>query len=176
MKVSVGSKNPVKLRSVELAFEALWPDIEWQFSTCSVPSGVRDQPMSDEEATTGARNRARHALAAHNAEYGVGLEGGLHNLDGRWFDAGWGVVVDAKGNEGIGSTIRMQVPSRIMKLLDAGYELGDACDAVFDSQNAKQGPGFYGLMTNGILDRTVAYRDAVITALAPFINRELFEQ
>lgn len=30
MKVAVGSKNPVKIEAVRLAFEQIWPQRQWQ--------------------------------------------------------------------------------------------------------------------------------------------------
>jgi inosine/xanthosine triphosphatase len=173
--VAIGSLNPVKAQSVRLAFKLMWPECDWEFQTSAVSSGVATQPMSDEEAATGAANRARRAIGDRDADYGVGLEGGLNSVDGRWFDSGWAVVIDRSGREGIGSTLRMQVPDAIITLLGEGHELGDACDMLFKQEDAKQGPGFFGLMTRGVLDRATTYRDAIIAAFAAFVNDDIFQ-
>jgi inosine/xanthosine triphosphatase len=130
--------------------------------------------MSDKESITGARNRAKKALESLGADYGVGLEGGLQEIEGNWFDAGWIVVVDKEGNEGIGSTIRMMTPEKMMDLIKQGMELGHVNDKLFGLENSKHGDGHFGLMTNGAITRTDGYRDGVIAALARFIKPEVF--
>jgi inosine/xanthosine triphosphatase len=174
MKIAVGSKNPVKIACVQQAFEKVFPDTTWEVEGVDVVSGVSDQPMSDKESITGARNRAKKALESLGADYGVGLEGGLQEIEGNWFDAGWIVVVDKEGNEGIGSTIRMMTPEKMMDLIKQGMELGHVNDKLFGLENSKHGDGHFGLMTNGAITRTDGYRDGVIAALARFIKPEVF--
>lgn len=173
MRVAVGSKNKVKIEAVRLAFEALWPEKKWQVEGTDVSSGVSDQPMSDEESIQGAYNRARKALKALKADYGVGLEGGLQKTGGHWLDCGWIVAVDKKGNEGIGSTVKMVVPDKMMELIHDGEELGIACDIIFDMKDVKQGVGHFGLMTKNQITRTSGYKDGVIAALSYFIHPDL---
>lgn len=173
MKVAVGSKNRVKIKSVKLAFEALWPDKKWQVEGVDVDSGVPDQPMSDEESIRGAHNRARKALKELRADYGVGLEGGLQKTGDHWLDCGWIVVLDNNGNEGIGSTVKMVVPGKMMKLIHEGQELGVACDIIFDVEDARQGAGHFGLMTKNQITRTSGYKDGVIAALSYFVHPNL---
>lgn len=173
MKVAVGSKNKVKIVAVKLAFEALWPEKKWHVEGIDVDSGVSDQPMSDEESIRGAFNRAQKALKELKADYGVGLEGGLQKTGDHWLDCGWIVVMDKDGNEGIGSTVKMIVPEKMMKLIHDGEELGIACDIVFDMQDTKQGVGHFGLMTKNQITRTSGYKDGVIAALSYFLHPDL---
>lgn len=176
MIVAVGSLNPVKLESVRLAFGALWAARAWDIRGCEVSSGVSAQPMTDAEARSGARTRARNAIRVAGADYGVGLEGGLQKVEDQWFNMGWAAVVDRAGAEGLGSTVRMIVPPALMRLVLSGSELGEACDQVFNSSNSKHAQGHFGLMTNDAIDRTGAFRDAVISALAPFLNPGLMDR
>ena len=175
MIVAVGSQNPVKLESARLAFTILWPNIMWEVIGCPIDSTVPVQPMSDEQARQGARTRARSAIEYMDSDYGVGLEGGLQEIEGCWFDSGWVVVLDKTGKEGIGSTIRMRVPPRLMRLVMDGKELGDACDQIFGLDNTKRGIGFFGLMTANMVNRTGTFRDAVLAALTPFLHPELLD-
>lgn len=175
--VAVGSNNPVKVEAARLAFEAVWPEFAWQARGVKVASQVAAQPMSDEESITGARNRARGALAElPEALFGVGLEGGLQQTSGWWFDAGWVVVIDRVECEGIGATLKLPVSAQMMRLVEQGMELGDICDLLFQKQNSKQANGFFGLMTNDVVTRTRAYTDGVIAALARFLHPRLFEE
>ena len=175
LKVSVGSKNPVKIEAARLAFEKVFPEIKWEVAGVDVPSGVSDQPMSDAESIKGATNRAKRALKKLKTDYGVGLEGGLNQINNDWFDCGWAVIVDKKGNRGIGSTARIQTPPSMMKLIHDGLELGVVNDIIFKKTNTKHGDGHFGLMTKNAITRTSGYRDGVFMALARFIHPNLFE-
>ena len=173
MIVAVGSKNPVKIEGARSAFGTVWPDRDWEVKGVEVSSGVPDQPMSDAESIRGAGNRAKRSRKALDADFGVGIEGGLNKIGKHWFTCGWAVVVDREGNEGSGSSIRMVVPEKMMKLIREGKELGEVCDLIFDGVNTKQHQGHFGLMTNNAITRPQAYRDGVISALANFVHPHL---
>ncbi len=173
--IAVGSQNPVKVESVRLGFSKVWPQVSWEAVGYKTTSRVSDQPMSVTESITGARNRAKSALNDNpEAEYGVGLEGGLEQINNDWFDCGWIVIIDRQGREGIASTGRIHTPESMMKLIHEGKELGDVIDIVFHRQNAKQAEGQFGLMTNGAVTRTTGYTEAVCLALSRYLHPELF--
>ena len=173
MIAAVGSVNPAKIEAARLAFGAVWPGGLDGIHGCNVSSGVAAQPMTDAETIRGARNRAARAIDLGAADYGVGIEGGLEQADGSWFNSGWAVVVDRAGREGVGSTLRMQVPPALMEIVLAGQELGAACDIVFGRTGANRAEGFVGLMTGNAIHRSGALCDAVIAALTPFLHPAL---
>jgi inosine/xanthosine triphosphatase len=170
MIVTVGSLNPAKIEATRLAFAALRPGHILQMRGYEVSSGVAAQPMTDAEAICGARNRAVRAIALGECDYGVGIEGGLQQTEGTWFNSGWAVVVDRRGREGVGSTLRMQVPVALMELVLGGQELGEACNVIFGRTAANRAAGFVGLMTGNAIHRTGALCDAVIAALTTFLH------
>lgn len=174
MKVVVGSTNPVKIEAVKQAFDKVFPEKKWQVVGIEVLSGVPNQPMSDLESIKGARNRAKNALKKVKADFGVGLEGGLQQVGKCWFDCGWIVVLDKKGTEGIGSTIKMETPKKLMELIKKGMELGEANDVLFRTVNSKQAEGHFGLMTKNAITRTSGYKSGVIAALSHFVHPKLF--
>lgn len=175
MKVAIGSENPVKIECVKLAFQAAWPDKTFEFVSYKTDSGVSAQPMSDAESIKGAIARAQQALSGHDADYGVGLEGGLQKIGEIYYDSGWIVIIDRQHRRGIGSTAKFPIPEKCMKMILDGKELGDAIDILFKEDNMKQKRGFFGGMTNNLITRTSAYKDAVIVALSRFLHPELFE-
>lgn len=175
MNIIVGSENPVKIAAASQGFQKVWPDKEWITQGVNVPSGVSDQPMTDKESIKGARNRAQEAMNSKPADYAVGLEGGIQQIDDLWFDCGWIVVIDKKGGEGIGSTARIITPKKMIQKIEQGMELGHVVDEFFGTTNAKQQGGHFGLMTNGTITRTSGYVDGVIMALTRFIHPQLFE-
>jgi len=96
-KVIIASKNPVKVNATKKAFENVFPAEHFEFIGLQVPSFVSDQPMSDEETLEGAINRAENAkLARKDADFWVGIEGGIET-DGINMDAfGWMIILSKK--------------------------------------------------------------------------------
>lgn len=176
MKIAVGSKNPIKIKAVEQAFKKVWPRKKWQVLGLDISSGVSSQPMSDAESIKGATNRAKGALEKSKADFGVGIEGGLHSIGTEWFDTAWIVVISKNGDKGIGSTYRLQTPKLIMKMIKKGLEIGEANDKIFNLKNSKQKAGHFGLMTNGIITRSDAYTYGIICALSRFIVPAVFDE
>jgi len=176
MRVIVGSTNPVKINAVKEAFEKMFPDTSWEISGVKIDSGVSEQPMSDEESIRGATNRAKKSLHEEKADFGVGLEGGIQKIGNEHIVSGWAVVISKNGDRGIGSSIGMRVPEKIIALIKNGQELGDAIDVTFKGENLKQKEGFFGIMTNNAITRTHGYRDGTIAALTPFLHPEVFEK
>jgi inosine/xanthosine triphosphatase len=175
MNIAIGSTNPVKIAATLKGFQKVWPKQKWEAQGFAVSSGVSAQPMSDKETIQGGRNRADAALAAcPEAEYGVGLEGGIQQIGDQWFDCGWIIVHRRDGKEGIGSSIRMQTPAKMIKMVEQGMELGDIVDQLCEVKNAKQANGHFGLMSNNIITRESGYTDGVVAALVAFLQPELF--
>lgn len=176
-KIAVGSKNPVKIEAVRLAFTDVWPEIEWEIVGSEIDSGVSSQPMSDRESVKGATNRAKRALKLHQADFGVGLEGGIQKVGQEYIDSGWMIVVAKDGRVGIGSSVRMHTPHKMMKMvLEEGKELGEVCDILFKRKNTKHAEGQFGLMTKNLITRTEGYRHGVISALVRFIHPDLYDK
>lgn len=176
-KVAVGSKNPVKINAVRLAFKKLFPDETFEVIGIEVDSGVPSQPMSDKESIRGAKNRAKRSMKQLKADFGVGLEGGIQKIGKNYFDSGWMVIIDQNGYEGIGSTVKAPIPKKIMDLiLYEDHELGSAGEKIYNIKNLKQKEGHFGIMSKGHITRTSGYVDGLIMALAPFVHKDLFSE
>ena len=170
LKIIVTSKNPVKIAAVEEAFRLQLPQAKLQTVAVSVASGVADQPMSDQETRQGARTRVANARQAYpDADYWVGLEGGLDVFDGCLMAFAWMVVAD---NKRISETrsVTLPLPPQVQELVSTGLELGDANDKVFSTLNSKQGGGAFGLLTDGLMTRESVYTQTLVLALIPFVH------
>ena|SRR3989338_1271284 len=175
MKIVVASKNPVKLKAAEEGFKKMFPGGSFETIGVSVPSGVSDQPRSDKEALEGATNRAENAKAAMpEADFWVGLEGGVEDRDEGMIVFAWTVVLGKHGRIGRGKNSSFFLPPRIAELIREGKELGDADDIVFGRTNSKQANGAVGLLTNDVITRTVQFVEGVVLALIPFKNEGLY--
>jgi len=175
MNIVVASVNPVKIATTRNGFEKMFPNQALSLRGISVPSGVSDQPFSSHETLTGAINRANNArLQCPEAEFWVGIEGGIEPENGgNWMAFAWVVILsrDQIGKARTGSFI---LPMRVCHLIQKGLELGDADDIVFGRSNSKQENGAVGILTADALNRTSLYEQAVIMALIPFKNPDLY--
>jgi inosine/xanthosine triphosphatase len=140
-------------------------------------SGVPAHPIGNSQCFKGARNRARAALQKMpGATFGIGMEGGLFIQSGRWFEHGAIVVLDRTGKEGVGWSVAVQVPSRIVAIMrEEKLDLGTALDRKFQRKDIGRQEGWFGIATNNRITRAQGYREAVISAFAPFLNPALFE-
>lgn len=66
------------------------------------------------------------------------------------------------------------LPSSLVHLIVSGMELSHADDAVFGRVNSKQKSGTVGILTNGLVDRTAYYEQALILALLPWIRPDVY--
>lgn len=187
MKIIVGSKNPVKVGAVEEAFAKYFP--KYEIIGIDVASGVSAQPMSELETMNGARQRAYAALESDSqAEYGVGLEGGVTELDptspnwsgvhggkGKLFECAWVAIVNREQKEGLGGGLYFELPEKIATRIRAGGELGPIMNELTGEDNVKQKMGAIGIFTKGQLDRKQAYVQIVLSALIKFVSPEWFE-
>jgi len=172
-RISIGSKNPVKLAAVENAIRKIWSDAE--IINIDVSSGVSDQPTSDDEAIKGATNRARLSLQKTNSDLGIGLEGCTVDTKYGMFVSSWVVVIDKNGEIGIGCSGRILLPAKVASEIRKGKELGFVMDEFIGDHNIKQKEGTVGILTNNLVPRTDAFEIAVIYALSKFINPKYYK-
>lgn len=154
----------------------MFPDEIFVIRTVSVSSDVSDQPHTDHETVTGAANRARHAAELFpQADYWIGIEGGITDEDHEMAAFAW-VYILSPHQVGKSRTGTFFLPAAVAKLIRQGYELGQADDIVFQTQNSKQENGAVGLLTGNLIDRGRLYEQAVLLALIPFRNPGLYPQ
>lgn len=160
-KIVVASKNPVKINATLDGFIKMFP----------------------EETFQGAWNRAENvSRAIPVADFWVGLEGGVEEKNGEMVRRGspqveafaWVAIKGKNGKFGKGRTGTFFLPPKIAELIRQGKELGEADDIVFKRENSKQENGAVGILTGDVLNRANHYAIAVIMALIPFKNEELY--
>ncbi len=177
MKVLVGSKNPVKIDAVKEALENYFADVE--VIGYKVESNVPDQPFND-ETFYGAENRTFELKKINeqqniNADYFVGIEGGISKVFNRWFAYGVVCIMNAEGDKGFGTSAHFELPEKVITEIKNGKELGAVMDEIQNEQNTKQKKGAIGYFTNGKMTRKDLYIPGIITALIPFLHKEHFD-
>ncbi|NOX19219.1 MAG: inosine/xanthosine triphosphatase [Chlorobi bacterium] len=176
MLILIGSTNPVKINATKKAFARFYEGVS--VKGVSVSSGVSDMPIN-EETTKGAFNRANELTRLNerkslNADFFVGIEGGIGKFFGEWFSFGMMCVIDREGKRSFGSSPHFQLPPSVIKRLLNGVELGDVMDEISKTHNSKQKFGAIGFFTNGVMDREELYAAGLTAALAPFQHKNLY--
>ncbi|MBZ9731756.1 DUF84 family protein, partial [Salegentibacter sp. JZCK2] len=82
-----------------------------------------------------------------NADYWVGIEGGIEKTGEKEMQAFAWIVVKSRQYIGKGKTGTFFLPDEIISLINEGKELGEADDIVFGQNNSKQKNGAVGILT-----------------------------
>ncbi len=174
MKIIIGSTNPVKISCVEKAFKKVFPHKRIKVKELEADSGVSNQPMGNEETLMGAINRSRFCRNQKpKADFWVGIEGGC-KFRGTELEAFAWMVIKTKTKTGKARTASFFLPDEVARLVKEGMELGDADDMVFARKDSKQKNGAVGILTHDLIDRTSYYEQAMVLALIPFMNEEIY--
>jgi len=173
LSLVVASANPVKRRAAEAGYRLAFPGAALEVESVEVPSGVSDQPFTEEETLRGARQRALAARAQRpEADVWIGIEGGVEERAEGLAAFAWVVALGrlsegGDGAEGLARSATFFLPPAMAALVRAGVELGEASDRVFGRENSKHADGAVGLLTGGAVDRRALYEQPVVLALIP---------
>jgi inosine/xanthosine triphosphatase len=166
--VAVGSLNPVKTGAARACIHRLAPHVDVR--GVAAVSGVPDQPWGDDETIRGAVTRAHAARRGLDADWGIGIEGGVVDGGDVVRTCAWAAIVSRDGREGIGGSLSLTLPAAVGELVRGGMELGHAMDALTGEHNVKQGAGAVGILTLGLVTRQQAYETLVAYAMVPLLR------
>ncbi|GLS82422.1 inosine/xanthosine triphosphatase [Paraferrimonas haliotis] len=174
LTIRVASKNPVKIAAAEQAFRQLFGQQVLHCEGVATDSQVSDQPMTDQETLDGALNRiANLKQQTPNVDYYVAMEGGVDLLHGQAMTFAY-IAVAHGDTLSHTRTSALPLPQCAYQSLLNGEELGDVMDRLFNDNNIKQKGGAIGVLTHGQTSRQQVYQQALLMAMAPFINRDLY--
>ncbi|SIS52438.1 DUF84 family protein [Salimicrobium flavidum] len=155
MKIYVGSLNPSKLTAVTDAFP------EDTVVEMDVDSKVSSQPFSDEETLEGAIHRARECAMAQKADLGIGLEGGVMEIDDDLYLCNWGALVDQQENIYTAAGARIPLPDEVHEQMNKGLELGEVMEKYTQKNDVRKQEGAIGIFTNGNMNRDKMFEHIV---------------
>lgn len=187
MIVACATERKPKLDALTEAMNIIAGDLgvdSWNMVAKSIESGVSETPISEEEIIKGAMNRA-YTLKNEmdnldeKADYYIGMEGGFHQniIDGRkvTFIQGWAVVYNGTDFH-VGSSPNLSVPERLARSIYENREsLGIAIDRYSNISDVRSNQGVFGVLTNDNITRKLSFQYALISAFAPFYNKDLYE-
>ena len=172
--ILIASGNPVKRAAALKGFQLMFPLEQFTIQQETVDLGIPVQPVNDAETLDGAARRAQDVKQRFpGADFWVGIEGGVKDEPPGLGAFAWAVVFSTL-QQGCGRSGEFILPNTIANYIRQGMELGEADDLVFSRNNSKQQNGAIGILTNDVIDRTSLYVPAVVFALIPFKNPELY--
>ena len=170
MKVVVASANPAKISAVQQALSQIFSGHTVQCSGMQTLSGVAAQPLTSDETLQGALNRLQHVSSAHpDADYCVAIEAGLDGAS----SFAW-IAISHQGRRSTSRSASLPIPPKALAAIANGEELGDVMDKMFDQHNVKQQGGAIAMLTGHLLTRSGVYQQAIILAMIPFMQPQLF--
>lgn len=178
VRLAVGTANRLKVASVADAFRAAFPRLRFRVRGVQVRTGVPEQP-TEAQTFRGAETRARRALAASSqADYGVGIEAGLHWSDylRRHLDVQYVVILDKDGGRSAGHGGGFYYPRPVEERVLRGRTISQALGPIAGDPRLGSTTGAVGFLSQGVLDRRELTRHAVLLALVPRIGRARYQE
>jgi inosine/xanthosine triphosphatase len=171
--VAIGTKNPAKIEGIKRAFAKYYADVE--FHSVDSSSVAKAQPKGLEEMASGATARAIFALSKVGGDFGVGVEAGIFNIDGKYFDNQVAAIVNPSGKASLGHSAGFMLPTdAIEKLFREGRELERWAEEVSGINEIGDKGGIIQHLTKGKMSRIDLTEQCVTTALVPWLHRDVY--
>lgn len=143
-KLYVGTKNKAKISAVMEVFS------DFEVIPMDAESGVRRQPLSEEETIQGAKNRA---LALPKG-YRLGLEAGVTKINGICYLINFGVLIDKEDYEYFAGGTYLPLPDFVGdKLYNTDVELKEVMEEYTGIMNINHFGGAISIFTNNQVER-----------------------
>lgn len=183
MIILLGSKNPSKRNSLEIALKKLGFG-EYEIISYDAPSGTSSKPIGY-EIIRGAENRnlsLKEYATKNNIQYDYlcSIEGGF-SLDenGLPFVVTYSITEDKFGKKSTGKSLGIRLSKAMFDYLKGGGSLNKLIEEILKNENNKQTFGIMGYLTDGLYTRETVDSEAVISSLIPFIyssQREILDK
>ena len=168
MRIVVGTNNPTKIAAVKELLQE-YPSLkDAEIVGVNIESGVGEQPLSFDEVTTGAVNRARAGF--NDCDYSIGIEAGfmqVPNSKSGYMDVTACAVFDGTETH-LGLSSAFETPDKeIMRLVvEDGLTFSEAANksGLDTDPQVGQKSGLIGTLTHGKINRKEFVQQALITA------------
>jgi inosine/xanthosine triphosphatase len=170
-RIALGSANPNKIRGVRLAAEKIFGAGKFSLVGIDVETGVSEQPLG-KETLKGAMNRARAVAgkAKGKCDYAVGLESGIFELGGKYFDVQWCAVLH-KNKMHMGCSMGFEIPRKeAQKLLKHKITLSKLYFELTGDADIGKKEGVIGHLSGGLLKRSMMAEQAFLCAMVPLMK------
>lgn len=165
VQIHLGSKNPVKERSVR---EALSEYFEIELISDEI-DGVKEQPFN-EDIIQGAEKRA---TVPEGFDYGIGVESGIVQTEKQSFSIEYVTIKDRFDFTTTGHGPGFTIPEGWVEELKSGMTLGEKMKVIFEDP-AVEKIGAVGLLTDEQVERKDCIKSACFMAMIPRLKKEIY--
>ena len=165
MKIIVGTKNHKKVAVVTAIFQDFYVNEVIEAVSHDADSKMPEAPH-DSETYKGALNRAQECYELGGADYYVGLESGLVERYGHFFEEAWAVIIASNSKKQIGYSSGLMLPPIVVKRMKLGEMHNDIMahfDKEFDLPDDNRDT--WSRYTGGHISRQVSLEESLRNAL-----------
>jgi len=170
MKIVLGSTSKAKK---EILDKALRNSIKGKYEIVGInaDSEISDQPLSEDETVKGAVNRARNAFKqVPDADFAVGLEGGLNKVDGaNYFLVCGTAIVDNTQKAYIGVGGQLELPKEVSDRISNNEQFGEAIREYEAKNKTDQN---VAPLVESIISREASFIQAINNAYLSYKNKK----
>jgi len=179
VRVLIGTKNPSKIKGVRKAFEKMFKT-KVAIDYMPVITAVHPQPIGLKNVLRGAIERAVRVKekAKEKYHYYVGIEAGIVPIP--WTSTGYmdfqvAAIVDNKDTLSLGFGPGFEFPREVVEYVVRGLgEAEDVMEKISGIERIGDKMGAIGFLTQNVITRDLLSELAVIMALIPRLNIELY--
>lgn len=184
--LALGSENPSKKEGLHKAAKRLFRN--FRIKAMKAKSDISEQPF-DQETVSGAINRAKAAYFATGADFGIGFESGIFQIqlptirqpafqnsgvlemgeDKQYFDMAICAIFDGEITT-LGNSMGFQMPPRALRLLSSHKDLGAVMEELSGIEKIGYRKGAIHYLSAGLLDRQQMHEQAFLCAMIPRIS------
>lgn len=177
MKIIVGTKNQKKVSAVKTVFLEVLKPGSLEVGSYDAQSLVPDAPHN-EDTYRGALNRARECAEKLEADYYIGIESGLVERYGNYFEEAWAVVISADGGSCIGYSSGLLLPRVVVDRMKKGEKhnkIMEHYDKLFDLPEDNRDT--WSRYTGGAMTRQLSLDEALRNAVVQITpsDRSLYQ-
>lgn len=164
VKIKVGSTNPVKVKTTK---DTLSRFFELELHSDRI-NEIPTQPFNEEII----RSAKKRANVPEGFDYGIGVESGIITSDNMAFSVEYVVIKDKIGYQSTGHGPGFIIPDNWLNYLGKGVTLRNQVKIIFGDYDEELGA--VGLLTEGKTSRKECIESAILMAMIPRLNAELY--
>lgn len=171
MKVAIGTTSELKVRALKSALDGV--QVEAEVVPIKTDSGISKQPFGYEEMVKGAKNRAKEALEKADSDLAVGVENGLVEIEGNFFDIACAYIISKNGEESMAFSSGISIPQWVIdEIKEKDTEVGEITKRL-SGDDEKDGFKYF---SNGAIKRDESLSQAILLALMKIFNGEKYSK
>jgi len=171
-KIILINSGPLKLNLVTKVFAQKFPDQEFEITPFDMPSKGSDI-LSKENCLKILRNAVDQAQQEHpDANYYIMMRGRFEETPTCMEECALVLVRNKENIESYSQAVSFEVPEKLAVLVRDGVNWSKAIEQTYDLSGVKEGSGFCGYLTGGLVTKGDQYFHALVVALSGVVLKQ----